>query len=85
MRHYSWIVAVLAGAGLACAGCSTTGTQPNSQTSSNLRGDTGNGAFGEAVPAQYGEPAHSPNPAGGTAAEVQGHGFVGNGAFGETP
>jgi len=80
MRHSLWIAAALASAALAVAGCSTTASQPSSES----RGDIGNGAFGEAVPAQYGEPAPS-HVATSDTANVQGHGFTGNGAFGEAP
>jgi len=85
MRHYLRIVAVLAATGLA-AGCSTTGNHQIDQGSAvgDSRGDIGNGAFGEAVPAQYGEPAPSHVATSGPNT-VEGHGFTGNGAFGEAP
>jgi hypothetical protein len=87
MRHYLWIAVTLASAGLAGAGCSTTGTQRQVQADAerNLRGPVGNGAFGEAVPAQYGEPAATHSTSGAAGSGVEGHGFTGNGAFGETP
>jgi hypothetical protein len=86
MRYYLWIATVLAGAGLAGAGCSSTGSNPGDEpgSASDMRGPVGNGAFGEPVPAQNGEPAPG-SQNGGTAAQVQGHGFTGNGAFGEKP
>jgi hypothetical protein len=83
MRHYSWIVAVLAATGLA-AGCSTTGNnQMDQESPADSRGDIGNGAFGEAVPGAYDET--SPSRVTPGTDTVEGHGHTGNGAFGETP
>ena len=81
MRHYSWIMTLLAAMGLA-AGCSTTGDhQMDQESPANLRGDIGNGAFGEAVPGAYEETGAS-RVAPSTA---EGHNHTGNGAFGEAP